>query len=74
MLFKIIAFIAAAVPLFLFLRSMFGRRLTRPTRFSAGMKEFKKQVDLAIWIFLGLVGCTVAFALGRLLWAWWTSL
>lgn len=34
----------------------------RPTRFGAAMREFKKQVDLAIWILLGLNGCVVAFA------------
>jgi hypothetical protein len=78
MLFKIIAFIAAAVPIILFLRAMFFRRPNglgerRPTRFSAGLKEFKKQVDFAIWIFLGLVGCTVAFAASRLVWAWWAG-
>jgi hypothetical protein len=73
MLFKIIAFIAAAIPLFLFLRSIFGRRPMRPTRLSEGLKEFKKQADAAITIFLVLVGITVAFALGKLIWAWWTA-
>jgi phosphate/sulfate permease len=71
MLFKIIAFIAAAVPIFLFVRSVFFRR---PTRMSEGIKEFKKQVDLAFWIFLGLMGCVVAFAVGKLIWTWWASL
>jgi NADH:ubiquinone oxidoreductase subunit 6 (subunit J) len=70
MLLKIIAFIAAAVPLILFVRSMFFRR---PTRVSEGMKEFKKQIDLAIWIFLGLVGCVIAVAAGKLAWTWWES-
>ena len=71
MLLKIIAFLAAAIPIILFVRSIFFRR---PTRFSAGLKEFKKQVDLAVWIFLGVVGCVVVFAAGRLIWTWWTSL
>jgi NADH:ubiquinone oxidoreductase subunit 6 (subunit J) len=71
MLLKFIAFVAAALPLFLFVRSMFFRR---PTRFSQQMKEFKKQVDLAVWIFLGLVGCLVAFAAGKLIWTWWGGL
>ena len=71
MLFKIIAFVAAAIPLILFLRSIFYRRTTR---FSAGLKEFKKQIDFAVWIFLVLVGCIVVFALGNLVWAWWTTL
>jgi hypothetical protein len=71
MTFKIIAFIAAAIPLVLFVRAMFFRR---PTRWSAGLKEFKKQVDFAVWIFVVLVGCVVAFAAGKLIWTWWTSL
>jgi NADH:ubiquinone oxidoreductase subunit 6 (subunit J) len=71
MLFKIIAFVSAVIPLFLFVRTVFFRRTTR---FSAGVKEFKKQLDVAVWIFLGLVGCLVAFAASKLLWTWWTSL
>ena len=67
MIFKIIAFVAAAVPIFLFVRSIFFRR---PTRINEGFKEFKKQSDLAVWIFLFLIGCIVIFAAGKLVWAW----
>jgi len=44
MIFKIIAFVAAAIPIFLFVRSIFFRR---PTRINEGFKEFKKQSDLS---------------------------
>jgi hypothetical protein len=71
MLLKIIAFVAAAIPLFVFVRTMFFRR---PTKFGQAVKEFKTQLDYAIWIFLGLVGCVVAFALGKLAWTWWAAL
>ena len=71
MLFKIIAFVAAAIPLVLFVRSVFFRR---PTRMSQALQEFKKQVDFAVWIFLGLVACVVLFAAGKLAWTWWTAL
>jgi hypothetical protein len=71
MLLKFIAFIAAAIPIVLFVRSVFFRR---PTRLSEGLKEFKKQADLAVWIFLGLVGVVVAFAAGKLIWTWWEAL
>ena len=67
MIFKIIAFVAAAVPIFLFVRSIFFRR---PTRINEGFKEFKKQSDLAVWILLFLIGCIVIFAAGKLVWAW----
>lgn len=70
MLLKIIAFIAAALPIVMFLRRIMGGG-QRPTRFSEGVKEFKRQFDLAVWIFLGLVGCVFAFALGKLIWTWW---
>ena len=67
MIFKIIAFVAAAVPIFLFVRSIFFRR---PSRLNEGFKEFKKQSDLAVSIFLFLIGCVVIFAAGKLVWAW----
>ena len=71
MIFKIIAFIAAAIPIVLFVRAVFFQRTTR---FSESFKEFKKQANLAVTIFLVLVGCIVAVAVGKLAWTWWTSL
>ena len=71
MIFKIIAFIAAAIPIFLFVRSIFFRRTTR---INEGLKELKKQGNLAVSIFLVLIGCVVAFAAGKLVWTWWTAL
>lgn len=71
MLLKIIALLAAAIPLFILLRRIFFRR---ETKLGAALREFKKQVDVAIWIFLGLVGCVVAFGLGKLIWTWWSAI
>ena len=67
MILKIIAFVAAAIPLFLFIRAVFFRRTTQ---ISEGLKEFKKQANLAVSIFLFLIGCVVLFAVGKLVWAW----
>jgi phosphate/sulfate permease len=71
MIFKIIAFFAAAIPIFLFVRSIFFRR-TAPI--NDRFKEFKRHGNLAVSIFLILIGCVVAFAAGKLAWTWWTSL
>ena len=68
MLFKLIALVAAALPVVLFVRSVFFRR---PTRLSAALQEFKKEVDFAVYVFIGLVSCTVVYAMGKLLWTWW---
>jgi phosphate/sulfate permease len=71
MLLKVIAFIAAAVPIFLFVRSFF---LRRTTRVNEGLKEFKKQANLAVSIFLFLIACVVAFAVAKLVSSWWSVL
>jgi hypothetical protein len=70
MIFKIIAFIAAAIPIFLFIRAIFFKR---STRINESVKEFKKQANLAVTIFLVLIGCVVALAAGKLIWTWWAS-
>jgi NADH:ubiquinone oxidoreductase subunit 6 (subunit J) len=70
MIFKIMAFAAAAIPMFLFVRSMFFQRTAR---INDGLKEFKKQADLAVSIFLILIGCVVVGAAGKLAWTWWTT-
>ena len=67
MLLKIIAFVAAVIPLILFARAIFGRR---PSRVSEGFKEFKKQADLGVSIFLFLIGCVVVLGFLKLVWAW----
>ena len=64
------ALITAAIPLILFLRSIFFRR---PTWLGARMKELKKDFDFAVSALLVLIGCVVVFALGNLVWAWWRS-
>jgi hypothetical protein len=62
---------AAAIPIFLFVRSIFFRRTTR---LNEGLTEFKKQANLAVSIFLFLIVCVVVFAAGKLAWTWWSSL
>ena len=70
MIFKIIAFLAAAIPIFLFVRSVFFRRTTR---LNEGLREFKKHTDLAVTIFLFLIACVVVLAAGKLAWTWLAS-
>ena len=71
MLLKLIALAAAAIPVILFLRSLLGRR---PSKFSGALREAKKQFDLAIYIFLGIIGAIIAFAAAKLAWGWWAAM
>ena len=70
MLLKLIALLSAAIPLIRFVRKVFG---SRPTKLGAAMREARKQIDLAITIFLCVVGAVVLIALGKLAWAWWSA-
>jgi hypothetical protein len=45
----------------------------RTTRINDSLKEFKKQLNLAVSIFLFLIVGVVVFAAGKLAWTWWTS-
>jgi hypothetical protein len=68
MLLKIIALASALIPLILFVRKVFG---ARETKLGAAMREAKKQIDLAITIFLCVVGAVVVIALAKIAWGWW---
>ena len=71
MLLKLIALAAAAIPLVLFLRAMLGRR---PSKLGGALREAKKQIDLAIYIFLGIIGAIIAFAAAKFAWGWWAAM
>ncbi|MCC6777114.1 MAG: hypothetical protein IT537_10850 [Hyphomicrobiales bacterium] len=69
MLLKIIAFISAAVPIVLFVRAMFFK--SKPlVRSNPRLQEFKKQMNLAVTIFLVLIGCLIFYAIVKLIWTW----
>jgi hypothetical protein len=71
MLLKLIALACAAIPAILFLRALFGRR---PSRLGSALAEAKKQIDVAIYLFIGIMACFIAFGLGKLAWVWWNAL
>lgn len=70
MLIKLLALAAAAIPLLLFLRTVL---LRRPTRLSRNFQEFKRQVDIAVWLLIAIIGVAGAFTLARMGSAWWAE-
>ena len=60
---KLIGIIMAAMPVILFLRAMFMGSKKR----SQAISSFKKQVDYAVWAALFMIGCGVAFTIGKLI-------
>jgi hypothetical protein len=71
MLLKLLALAVAAIPVLLFVRSVLFRR---PTRYSQGFQQFKRQLDVFVWLFIALVGAIAAFTVARMAWLWWTGL
>jgi hypothetical protein len=62
-MYKLISIILAAIPVILFLRSIFIGQVKR----SQAVSDFRKQIDYLVWIILILNGCGLVYSLGRLI-------
>lgn len=65
---KLITFLAASIPIILFVKNLFFKRSKTMQHASA---EFRKQVDYLVWGILFLVGCALVYSLGRLIYSFW---
>ena len=62
-MYKLITIILAAMPVILFLRTIFIGQLKR----SQAVSDFRKQIDYLVWIILILIGCGLVYSLGKLI-------
>jgi len=60
-MYKLISIILAAMPVILFLRTIFIGQLKR----SQAVSDFRKQIDYLVWIIL--IGCGLVYSLGKLI-------
>ena len=67
-MYKLIAILIAAMPVILFLRTVFFKQ-------SKVMKEassaFRKQVDYLVWMILSLVAIALLYSIGMLIHSFW---
>ena len=63
-MYKLIGIILAAIPVVLFLRSIFA---TQSKKRSQAVSNFKKQIDYLVWAILFLIGCEVVYLVGTLI-------
>src|SRR5215471_2819021 len=61
-MYKLITIILAAMPVILFLRTIFIGQLKR----SQAVSDFRKQIDYLVWIILILIVCGLVYSLGNL--------
>jgi hypothetical protein len=66
--YKLIIILAAAIPIILFLRTIFGR--SKAVRL--GASDFRKQVDYLVWVILLAVGCGIVYSVGKLIYSLWS--
>jgi hypothetical protein len=67
--YKLIGIILAAAPIVLFLRAILKGQLKKR---SQGLSDFTKQMDYLVWAVLFLIGCGVAYSIGKLIYQFLT--
>jgi hypothetical protein len=67
-MFKLIIFVAAAIPVMVFVNRLFFRRSPKMQKAFA---EFRRQVDYAAWALLGLAAVSIVYALAKLIYGMW---
>jgi hypothetical protein len=70
-MYKLIVIFAALLPLILVVRTIFGARSRKASR---AFSEFKKRIDLLVWIILSIIGCAIVYSFGELIHSLWRLL
>ena len=67
-MYKLIAILVAAMPVILFLRTVFFQRSKVIQEASSA---FRKQVDYLVWMILSLVALALIYSIGTLIYSFW---
>ena len=67
-MYKLIAILIAAMPVILFLRTVFFRKSKVLQEASSA---FRKQVDYLVWMILSLVAIALLYSIGTLIHSFW---
>ena len=67
-MYKLIAILIAAMPVILFLRTVFFRNSKVIAEASSA---FRKQVDYLVWMILFLVACALLYSIAMLIHSFW---
>ena len=67
-MYKLIAILIAAMPIILFLRTVFFKKSKVIQEASSA---FRKQVDYLVWMILSLVAAALLYSIGTLIYSFW---
>jgi hypothetical protein len=65
-MYKLIVLLVAAMPIILFLRTVFLRRSKVMQQASS---DFRRQVDYLVWAILFAVGCALVYSIAKLIYS-----
>ena len=67
-MYKLITILVAAIPIILFLRTIFFRR---SKAMKLAVSDFRKQIDYLVWVILLAIGCGIVYSVGKLIYSLW---
>jgi hypothetical protein len=66
--YKLITILVAAIPIFLFLKTVF---FGRSKAVKSAASDFRKQIDYLVWLILLAIGCGIVYSVGKLILPLW---
>jgi len=66
--YKLITILAAAIPIILFLRTIFSGQSKVMMRAAS---DFRKQIDYLVWMILVAIACGIVYSVGKLIYFLW---
>ena len=67
-MYKLITILVAAIPIILFLRTIF---FGRSKAMKLAVSNFRKQIDYLVWVILLAIGCGIVYSVGKLIYSLW---
>jgi hypothetical protein len=67
--YKLITILAAAIPIILFLRTIFSGQSKVMKRAAS---DFRKQIDYLVWMILVAIACGIVYSVGKLIYFLWS--
>ena len=67
-MYKLITILAAAIPIILFLRTIFSGQSKVMMRAAS---DFRKQIDYLVWMILVAIACGIVYSVGKLIYFLW---
>jgi len=68
-MYKLIVILVALIPIVLFLRTIF---FGRSKVIKGAVSDLSKQIDYLVWAILFVIGCGLAYAVGKVTYSMWS--